>query len=240
MSDIEYCKDCLKHECINHEWFTSRDPKTDEDIILLFLERVKDNIGHVFEKVFIIEKVVNDWNDWLIDMGGILEFDFKYLPCVNKTGGRYIPVTSYSMSERTVLDFNITIKVNMMRHHPTELWIQKSFNGEILYVHTILDFMDNLHCESIEDYNAIVDTVQHNIMQLMNKITNAKTGIIMCDKCNYHVADMGSFQPSGDLFLTLQIDRPMNLCSKCYERMQLNATKIKQFSVHSMVKDNVD
>ena len=220
MSDIEYCKKCLDHTCSSHKWFTEKDPQTEEDIIILFLEHVSKNIGHVFEKVFIIEKVVNDWDDYLIDMRGVLNFDFKCLPTVHKKDGEYIPVSCYSISDKTILDFNITVKVSMMRHHPTELWIHKACTGEVLYVHTILDFMDNLHCESIKDYGKIVSTAQYNITQLKSKIIDKEMDIVVCDKCNHNLANMGLFQPTGGLFLSLQIDRPMNLCSECYEKMQ--------------------
>ena len=237
MSDIEYCKKCLDHTCSSHKWFTEKDPQTDKEIIILFLQHVSEHIGHVFEKVLLVEQVVNDWDDYLIDMGGILDFNFKCLPTVHKKDSEYIPVSSYPISDKTVLDFNITIKVSMMRHHPTEIWIQNPMTGEIFYVYPILDFMDNLHCESIEDYPAIVKLAQYNIVGLINKIINEGAGYIECDNCRGKEANMGSFQPSSTLFLTLKIDRPMNLCSECHESMQNNAEYV---STKLLNKDNKD
>ncbi len=169
--EITYCEDCLNGKCSNHRWFTDKNPQSDKEVLILLLELISGfEIREVFRKVYIVENVMNEYDNHWIDVAGELVFSFKEIPTVHKKDDRYVPVSLCSLSDN-VLSYDIKVKVTMMRHHPTELIIKKDlFKDDILYHHTLIDFMDNLHCESIEDYPKIIALAISRITELINQI----------------------------------------------------------------------
>lgn len=169
--EITYCEDCFIGKCSNHKWFTDKNPQSDKEVLIIFLKRISEfEIREVFKKVYLVENVINDWDNHWIDVGGELVFSFKRLPTVHKKDDKYIPVSMCSLSD-DVLSYDIEVKVTMMRHHPTELIIKKDvFKDDVLYLHTLIDFNGNLHCESIDDYPGIVALAVSRINNLIDQI----------------------------------------------------------------------
>jgi len=169
--NIEYCSNCIDGICNYHKWFTDKHPQSDKEVLILFLERISGiELREVFRKVYLVENVCNDWDNHYINVDGELVFSFKKIPTVHKKDGEYVPVSMCALSD-DVLSYDIEIKVTMMRHHPTEIIIKKdAFKDDILYHHTLIDFMDNLHCESIEDYPKIVKLAESRLHNLIDQI----------------------------------------------------------------------
>ena len=169
--EIEYCSKCIDGICDYHKWFTDKNPQSDKEVLITFLERIsKFEIREVFRKVYLVENVINDWNDNYLNVGGELTFDFKKLITVGKKDGIYIPISMCALSD-DVLSYDIEINVTLMRHHPTEIIIKKdAYKDEIMYLHTLIDFNDSLHCESIEDYPEIVKLASSRLHELINQI----------------------------------------------------------------------
>ena len=169
--EIEYCNKCINGICDYHKWFTDKNPQSDKEVLILFLERISDfEIREVFRKVYLIENVINDWNDNYLNVCGELNFSFKKILTVHKKDDEYIPVSMCSLSD-DVVSYDIKIEVLLMRHHPTEIIIKKDMlHDEIMYQHTLIDFIDNLHCESIEDYPEIVKLAQSRLHELIDQI----------------------------------------------------------------------
>lgn len=168
-TDLEYCEECIKGKCQDHEWFTSCNPKTEKDILVAFLKRVGKHLPMVFEKVYQAEAVIHDQYE-KVTTGGQLTFDFYDIPTVHKKDERYIPLTGYSFSEG-IIKYDITIEVTLIRHHPTELIVRKGvFPQEEVYRADIINFDDCLHCESISDYREIVDMATLRLCELIGKI----------------------------------------------------------------------
>ena len=169
--EIEYCSNCIDGICDQHKWFTDKHPQSNKEVLILFLERISGiELREVFRKVYLVENVINDWDNHYINVDGELVFSFKKLLTVHKKDGEYIPVSMYALSD-DVLSYDIEIKVTMMRHHPTEIIIKKDAVGYVvLYCHTLISFSDNLHCESIEDYPEIVKLAELRLHELIDQI----------------------------------------------------------------------
>ncbi len=169
--EIEYCSSCIDGICDHHKWFTDKHPQSDKEVLIVLLEEISGiELREVFRKVYLVENVINDWDNHYINVGGELVFDFKRLLTVHKKDGEYIPVSMCALSDN-VLSYDIEIKVTLMRHHPTEIIIKKSMlHDEIMYYHTLINFSDNLHCESIEDYPEIIRLAQSRLQKLIDQI----------------------------------------------------------------------
>lgn len=170
--EIDYCQECIDGICDYHRWFTDKNLQSDKEVLISLLERISElEIREVFRKVYLIENVINDWDNPYINVSGKLIFNFKKLPTVHKKDDVYMPVSMCSLSEDGILDFDIEIHVELMRHHPTEIIVKKHmFSDDVMYCHTLISFTDNLHCESIEDYPKIVNMAESRLLELINQI----------------------------------------------------------------------
>lgn len=166
---LEYCKKCLDNKCWYHKWFTDKQPKTEQEVLIVCLEQIKERLFQVFEKVYLVENVIHDWGKD-IHVGGKLVFGFGFIPHVHKKDDICIPLDMYSHDEK-VISYDIEAEVILMRHHPTDLVIKKDMFaiGEMHRI-TLIDFNDSLHCESIQDYPKIVKLAKKRLKEFIDSI----------------------------------------------------------------------
>ena len=170
---MEYCKKCLENNCTYHEWFTKLNPRTEKEVLISELNHIIEYniIDHIINKVFLVEsQLIGEYPSIFFSyVDGTINFKIN-TPTLSKKDGQYIPVTCYNGKD-DVLNYQIEIIVNLMRHNPTRLVISRSiFDNTELHSADLINFNDSLHMESIQDYPEIVALVTSRLKEFIKKL----------------------------------------------------------------------
>lgn len=168
---MKYCTGCVAGSCFEHDWITKFKFKTKKEVLLAELNYIIDHniIGQVVEKVFIAENISSDYSRVVFgNIGGVLNFKIN-IPTLSMNESRYyMPVSCYSGKDN-VINHQVTISVDLMRHNPMKLEVEKSiFDDTVLHSIKLIDFSDNLHMESIVDYPKIIKLAISRLQSYIN------------------------------------------------------------------------
>jgi len=153
MSKIEYCPDCLQKACKEHMWFGM--PTTEKEVLRVILKDFSDLIPSLIEKVYLVETVLHEPEDRFFTNGKI-NFGIT-TEAAHKKKDYYIPLNSYDINEKGVINYTIEVTALITRHNPICLTIRGGLLGNtLLHSVELIRETDFLHCEEISHYNKIL------------------------------------------------------------------------------------
>ena len=173
---MEFCKKCLDGDCSTHRWFNDLKINNEKTVLIEELRHIitSNILKDVVEKVYLVENQYNNYSHYTFSyVSGCLIFKVN-VPTLAKNNDYYVPVMCYSGRD-DVLNYQIEIKVELMRHNPMTLIVRKSiFDDSVLHEVELLSFNESLHMENMDDCLIIVKSANSRLAEFIRELEQIK------------------------------------------------------------------